>query len=266
MVEPPLPIRSLRTQIALVFGSFSAALAMVVCFLAGEVLKIRLQHQAGTALGIVAHNAGNLLQQDLQQQIRRAQVLASSPELWEEGLDSPSVAQLLQRMQHLNPYNVWIGVTDIHGQVQNATGGLLQGTNVSERPWFQEALRGPYISDVHPAKLLQNLLPRSATGEPLRLVDFVTPIYQSDSGKRLGVLGIHANWDWVQGAMDRLLQGPAKHSQQSIFIFDRTGALIYAPGGRSHPTWRWGRPTHKPWTIQAHVPNWSPGKTAPNPI
>jgi len=116
---------------------------MVVCFIAGEVLKTRLQNQAGTALGIVAHNAGNLLQQDLQQQIRRAQVLASSPELWEQGLDSHSISQLLQRMQHLNPYNVWIGVTDIDGQVQNATGGLLQGTNVSERPWFQEALRGP---------------------------------------------------------------------------------------------------------------------------
>ncbi|MRT21175.1 diguanylate cyclase [Comamonas sp. CAH-2] len=235
MVEPPPPIRSLRTQIALVFGSFSAALAMVVCFIAGEVLKTRLQNQAGTALGIVAHNAGNLLQQDLQQQIRRAQVLASSPELWEQGLDSHSISQLLQRMQHLNPYNVWIGVTDIDGQVQNATGGLLQGTNVSERPWFQEALRGPYISDVHPAVLLQNLLPRSATGEPLRVVDFVAPIYQSDSGKRLGVIGIHANWDWVQIAMDRLLQGPAKDSQQSIFIFDRAGALIYAPGGAIAP-------------------------------
>ena len=44
MVESPPPIRSLRTQIALVFGSFSAALAMAVCFLAGEVLKVRLQH------------------------------------------------------------------------------------------------------------------------------------------------------------------------------------------------------------------------------
>ena len=235
MVEPPPPIRSLRTQIALVFGSFSAALAMVVCFLAGEVLKIRLQHQAGTALGIVAHNAGNLLQQDLQQQIRRAQVLASSPELWEEGLDSTSVAQLLQRMQHLNPYNVWIGVTDMHGTVQNATGGLLQGVDVSERPWYQEGLRGPYIGDVHPAKLLQNLLPRSATGEPLRLMDFVTPIYHADSGKRLGLIGVHSNWDWVQNAVDHLLQGPAKDNQQSIFIFDQTGALIYAPGGAIAP-------------------------------
>lgn len=235
MSESTFQIRSLRTQIALVFSSFCAVLVMAVCIIAGEVLKLRLQKQAATALSIVAHNAGYLLQRNLQRQIRRAQVLASSPELREESLNSPSVRQLLQRMQQLNPYNVWIAITDVHGRVQNATGGMLQGIDVSERTWFQEALRGSYIGDVHPARRLQNLLPPSATGEPLRVVDFVTPIYQSDSGKRLGVIGIHADWAWVQVAMDRMLQGPAKDNQQSIFIFDRTGTLIYAPGGAIAP-------------------------------
>ena len=226
--------RSLRTHIAWVFGSFAAMLAVLLCLLGGEVLKLRLQQQAASGLHIVAHNAAVMLQQDLQQQSRRGQVLARSQELWEHGLDSRQVEQLLNRMQQINPHSVWIGVTDVHGKVLNASGNLLKDTNVAQRPWFQEALHGPFISEVHTAKLLAELLPASANGEPLRLVDFSAPIH-SPQGKLMGVIGIHGSWDWVNESVERLLQGPAKEAQQSIFIFDRHGQMIYAPGGAITP-------------------------------
>lgn len=230
-MNSPRPVhRSLRTHIAWVFGSFATLLAVSLCLLSGEVLKLRLQQQAASGLHIVAHNAAVMLQQDLQQQSRRGQVLARSQELWEHGLGSRQVEQLLNRLQQINPHSVWIGVTDVDGKVMNASGNLLKGANVAQRPWFQEAFHGPFISEVHTAKLLSKLLPASTSGEPLRLVDFAAPIH-NPQGKLLGVIGIHGSWDWVHESVERLLQGPAKEAEQSIFIFDRHGQMIYAPGG-----------------------------------
>ncbi|WP_287918769.1 diguanylate cyclase, partial [Comamonas sp.] len=236
MPQTDPPYRSLRTQIALVFGGFSVFLAVVLCLLAGEFLKWRLQQQAATALHIVASNTATMLQQDLQQQSRRAQVLATSKELWEQGLASRGVADMLARMQHINPHNVWIGVADVHGTVQNATDHLLQGTDVSQRPWFQYAQSGPFISQVYTSQQLTQLLQKSAdaSAQALRVVDFAAPI-QGPDGSLLGVLGIHSSWDWARDAVERLQQGAAKNNQQSIFIFDKAGTLIYAPDGATAP-------------------------------
>lgn len=228
------PAKSLRTQIALVFGSFTALLSIVLCLLCGEILKLRLQQQAASNLKMVAQNAATLLHEEIRQQSHRAQVLARSKELWENGLDAHSVRTMLDRVQYINPHNVWIGVADIEGTVRNATQGLLQGSNVAARPWFKEGLTSPFISEVHPAKLLANLLPRSVTGEPLRLMDFSAPIYRPD-GSVAGVLGIHGSWDWVRDSVERLLQGQGQHMQQNIFIFDQKGELIYAPAGVMAP-------------------------------
>lgn len=228
------PAKSFRTHIALVFGSFTALLTIALCLLWGEILKLRLQQQAATRLNMVAHNTVTLLHEEISQQSHRTQVLARAKELWESGLDADSVRTMLDRVQHINPHNVWIGVADTQGTVRNATQGMLQGANVAARPWFQEGMSTPFISEVHPAKLLADLLPRSMTGEPLRLVDFSAPIYHPD-GHIAGVLGVHGSWDWIRDSVERLLQGPGTELQQSVFIFDRQGALIYAPAGVMAP-------------------------------
>lgn len=232
--EKQRPPRSLRTQMAITFGSLCALIAICLSLLAGEVLKLRLQQQAASSLAAVAHNAATLLNDEISQQSRRAQILARSKELWEEGLASRSIRTMLDRTQHINPHIVWIGVTDDEGTVHSATKGMLEGSNVAARPWFQHGLKEAFISEVHPAKLLANLLPRTASGEPLRLVDFSAPIYNTDGSIR-GVLGIHCSWDWVRDSVERLIQGPGQALQQSIFIFDRHGTLIYAPAGVTEP-------------------------------
>lgn len=234
MSKPPSSARSLRTQIALVFGGFAALLAISLCLAAGELLKLRLQQQAATMLGMVANNAATLLHEEISQQSHRTQVMARSKEIWENGLQAPSVRAMLDRVQHINPHNVWIGVANAQGTVLNATAGLLQGSNVSTRPWFQQGLDSPFISEVHPAKLLADLLPRDPHGEVLRLMDFSSPIYGHD-GSAVGVLGMHVSWDWVRDSVERLLQSTGHTLRQEVFIFDQKGALIYAPSGVMKP-------------------------------
>lgn len=208
-------------------------LALLLSFSFGEMLRGRIRSDAGAALRVVAHTVAKQFEAQLRMRIEQATVLARSPGLWEQGLATPAVAQLLARMQAVAPENQWIGVADADGIVRSATGGLLLGASVKERPWFAAGLAGPFVGDVHPAALLSELLPRRTPREgyladPLRFVDFSAPVVVG--GKVAGVLGVHASWDWADGIVDLVLPPEGRASGLQVFIFDRDGQLIFAQG------------------------------------
>ena len=90
---------SLRMQIALVFGTLVIALAVLLSLGFGELLKHRIQRDAGETLQAVAENAGKLLAAGLMQRSLEAEVLASASMVWSEGLDSPEAQHMLARSQ-----------------------------------------------------------------------------------------------------------------------------------------------------------------------
>lgn len=221
---------SLRTQIAVVFGSLVALVAVLLSLAFGELLKWRIQQEAAASLHTVAHNASKALANGLFERSRLVQVMASSPDLWKSGLDTPDVAALLHRLQATQPHSLWIGVANAQGIVQTDSNHLLQGKSVSDRPWFQAGLKDVYVGDVHPAERLEKMLPPNANGEPLRFVDFSAPIRQD--GQSVGVLGIQSSWDWAREAIEDLRPVYADQTQIALFVFNRQGRLIYAPQGR----------------------------------
>ena len=221
---------SLRTQIAVVFGSLVALVAMLLSLAFGELLKLQIQHEAAASLHTVAHNASKALANGLFERSRLVQVMASSQHLWKNGLYTPDVAALLQRLQATQPHSLWIGVADAQGIVQTDSNHLLQGKSVSDRPWFQAGLKDVYVGDVHPAERLEKMLPPSPNGEPLRFVDFSAPIRQQ--GQPVGVLGIQSSWDWARDAIEDLRPVYADQAQIALFVFNRQGRLIYAPQGQ----------------------------------
>ena len=232
-LDPPArPLRrpSLRAQIALVFGALVAVLALLLSLAFGELLRQRIQRDAGTALHAVAGNAAHLLAAGLFDNSRLVQVLAGSPDLWARGLDAPEVIALLQRSQALRSHQVWIGVADAAGIVRASSGNLLRGHDVKERPWFQAGLQDLYVGDVHPAKLLSDLLSARPPDEPQRFMDFAAPIRVGP--QTVGVLGIHVGWDWARETVEGLLSPFAAQQQIALFVFDRQGQVIYAPAGQ----------------------------------
>ena len=223
---------SLRMQIALVFGTLVIALAVLLSLGFGELLKHRIQRDAGETLQAVAENAGKLLAAGLMQRSLEAEVLASAAMIWSEGLDSPEAQHMLARSQAMQPNNLWIGVADAQGVVRNATGGLLLGHSVAQRPWFQRGLQEVHVGDVPPAQLLESLLPPTASGEPHRFVDFAAPIRIGPT--TVGVLGIHGSWEWSREVLEGLTPATSVEDAVELFIFDRQGQMILAP--RRHGT------------------------------
>jgi len=98
----------------------------------------------------------------------------------------------------------WIGFARPDGRVMQATGGLLVGESVAERPWFRNGLRGQFASDVHDAVLLARLL-SPGTGEVLRFVDLAMPV-RDDAGTVTGTLGMHIDADWIETEIEELAQ------------------------------------------------------------
>lgn len=222
---------SLRSQIALVFGSIVVALAALLSLGFGELIKLRNERDASAALLMVAENAGKLLASGLLERSREAEVLAAAEVVWAKGLDTPEAHHMLARSQAAQPNSVWIGVADAQGVVRTATGGLLVHQSVLARPWFKAGLEKLYVGDVHPAKLLEQLLPPQASGEPYRFVDFAAPIRIGPT--TVGVLGIHGSWEWTRSVIESLTPPRTEDSAIELFVFDRTGLLIYAPDGQT---------------------------------
>jgi diguanylate cyclase (GGDEF)-like protein len=222
---------SLRAQIALVFGGIMVALAVLLSLGFGELIKLRNEREAGASLQRIAENAGTLLANGLLERSREAQVLATAEAVWVRGLDSPEALHMLARSQAAQPNSVWIGVADASGIVRNATGGLLVNQSVLERPWFKAGLNQLYVGDVHPAKLLEQLLPPQASGEPYRFVDFAAPIRIGPT--TVGVLGIHGSWEWTREVIETLTPPRSDESAVDLFVFDRAGQLIFAPNGQT---------------------------------
>ena len=222
---------SLRAQIALVFGAIMVSLAVLLSLGFGELIKQRNEREAGASLQRIAENAGTLLANGLLERSREAEVLATAEVVWSQGLDSPEAQHMLSRSQAAQPNSVWIGVADASGIVRNATGGLLVNQSVLERPWFKAGLEKLYVGDVHPAKLLEQLLPPQASGEPYRFVDFAAPIRIGPT--TVGVLGIHGSWEWTREVIETLTPPRSDDSAVDLFVFDRAGQLIFAPDGQT---------------------------------
>ncbi|KQP38910.1 diguanylate cyclase domain-containing protein [Pseudorhodoferax sp. Leaf274] len=135
---------------------------------------------------------------------------------------------VLERVQQSFPLYAWIGYVHRDGRVEAATGGLLEGQDVSKRPWFQGGVQGAFVGDVHPALLLEKLLPQQQ--EPWRFVDIAMPVHDANGGLH-AVLGAHLSWEWARDLQRRLLAQAQSVYEAEIFVVDAKRVVLLGPPG-----------------------------------
>lgn len=129
--------------------------------------------------------------------------------------------------QVVYPFYAWIGLTDADGAVVASTGGLLEGIDVAQRPWFQGGRQASFVDDVHEAKLLAELLPQP-DGEPLRFVDAAAPVVD-ENGQLRGVLGAHLSWAWAADAQTQILASVEPARQIEVIVARADGQMLLGP-------------------------------------
>jgi diguanylate cyclase (GGDEF)-like protein len=217
-----LPVITIHTLIYLVLTLF-CIVSVGACLVLTGLLAVRHETaEIGKKMPISASFMSDRLQERMASRLHDVQLIAS---ILQTADDMRASRPLLEELAARMPAYAWIGVTDAQGTVQASTNGILEGADVSQRPWFRFGAVRPSLGDVHEAVLLAKYLSPSGqdTGEPLRFVDVSAPI-RNAAGQTVGVVGAHLSWRWIS-AIDGALA--TEHSIGAhALLLDSSGRVI----------------------------------------
>jgi diguanylate cyclase (GGDEF)-like protein len=219
-------IISFRGQLTLWFAGLSFVTLLSVGLYVAHLATQQMAVAAGESVHTTALAAADLLGANLREREMEISLLSQSPLFSRGDLANPDILLSLEQRKKFHNEFAWLGVADINGTVVQAVNGMLKGESVAKRPWFIAGLQGPYAGDIHEAQLLAKLLPSMASGEPLRFIDFASPI-RDHSGKVVGVLGAHGHWTWVTDTVKAATQRQGKGSHSETLIVDIHGTVLY---------------------------------------
>ncbi|WP_322399714.1 ATP-binding protein [Massilia luteola] len=217
--------RALGAWLALAFVALSIVLTLVLTSLIERKSSEQVETSIGHGLAELAMQTSDKLERGMFERYREVGLLARRPLL---GEDQPPARRraTLDGIQKSLGYYSWIGLAGLDGKVQVAAQGVLEGADVSQRPWFRNALRGVHAGDVHEAMLLARYLPRQK--EPWRFVDVAFP-YIDEQGVTRGVLGAHLSWQWARDVERSVMAGIAARRQVEALIVDTDGNVLLGP-------------------------------------
>lgn len=219
----------MRTSTA--FGALALIVFSVVGWGSGNWAHRQVMADAGRSLSHLAQQMSSTLEMGMAERHREIRNLASLSLAPDPSLDAAPWRRAVDQLQKTFGHYAWIGVAEPGGSVVAATNGVLEGRDVSQRPWFVEGRARPFAGDVHDAVLLASLLPTAPSGEPLRLVDVSAPIRDGD--RLTGVLGAHLSWEWARQVSHEVLEPIAASRKVEIVVVTRAGELLLGP--RSAP-------------------------------
>jgi hypothetical protein len=221
--------RALGAWLALAFTLLSIVLTLVLTAVIERKATGQVKTSIGSGLAELAMQTSDKLERGMFERYREVSLIAQLSELRP---DEPQALRrrALERVQASYGYYSWIGVAGMDGKVQVSARGLLEGGDVSRRPWFGNALKGIHAGDVHEAVLLSKLLPRQE--EPWRFVDVAFPVKDEDGTVR-GVLGAHLSWQWARDVERSIMAGIARRRQVEALIVDAGGKVLL---GRRTPS------------------------------
>ncbi|SDE41685.1 PAS domain S-box-containing protein [Massilia sp. PDC64] len=217
--------RALGAWLALAFVLLSIVLTLVLTSVIERKSAEQVQTSIGHGLAELAMQTSDKLERGMFERYREVSLLARRRVL-AEGQPQERRRATLDGIQNSLGYYSWIGLAGLDGKVQVAAQGLLEGADVSRRPWFRNALRGIHAGDVHEAVLLARYLPRQ--DEPWRFVDVAFP-YVDDEGVTRGVLGVHLSWQWARDVERSVMGGIAARRQVEALIVDSDGNVLLGP-------------------------------------
>ena len=229
MPTPPGLFRSLgslRGQLTLWFGGLSLLTLLSAGIYIGKIATQELATFGGLSLYSSARSAADLLATNLRERDTEIRLLRQSPLFMRGDLAGADMRRALQLRQQASKEYAWIGVASPQGVVLQASGNLLVGMDVSQRPWFQAALSGPHTGDVHEALLLAKHMPQQRTNEPARFIDFAAPALD-EQGRLRGVLGAHVHWSRITQTVDSVVSQSSTQAKVEVLIADRNGNILY---------------------------------------
>lgn len=151
--------RKFRKRLGAAIATTILVFSLLLAWVVGDISQAQLRADSGKILAQLAYHFAGDLDRGVYVYFQEIQTLASLEEM--RTTDQPVDAKrvLLERLQRAYSDFAWIGLADAEGKVIASTQGILEGKDVSERPWFVEGRNQPTVQNVHAAELLASLVP-----------------------------------------------------------------------------------------------------------
>jgi len=216
----PAPRRRTRLTLTRALFGFVALSALLFALVFWAFASTRSAHILGSALdnavrvrtSAAGHAIGRTLHADWQDMKFVADLIGVS--------EPQAVRHMLDGLTGDGQRVSWAGFARPDGTVVAASKGMLEGRDVSERPWFRNGLRGDFAGDVHDAVLLNDLLGGTADN-PIRFIDLALPVKTPDN-EVAGVLGLHISTFWAQ----ELLEETAEDLGIDLLLVGADGKVV----------------------------------------
>lgn len=224
---PPFARRatlSLGAWLALAFTVLSVLLTLLLTMLGERTASTEVRENIGANLAELANQSTLRLDRSMFTRYREVRLLANR---LDGELDLEEARTEIDSLQRSYPHYAWIGLTDPAGRVLVASQKMLEGADVSARPWFSDALRDKAMNDVHAARLLAKLLGSSGE-DPPRFVDIAFALRDS-SGQITGVLGVHLSWEWASELQQTIFVSVGRSRTVEPLIVSHTGEVLLGP-------------------------------------
>ncbi len=211
-----------------IYAGFGLLLSALITAILTQAATRQIQQQVGVSLANVAEQVAHQLERGMVERLRDMQTAAQL--MPPPTADTTSVKQERLVAALFSSYGdyAWIGITDRSGRVMISSENVLEGADVSARPWFKGALEQPYfIGDVHGALLLEKILNPDGQ-EPLRFVDISLPLKDAE-GNIWGVFGSHLNWQWAEAVEQNAMRSLESLPGTDILLVSSENQIILGP-------------------------------------
>ena len=213
----------LGAWLAFTFSALSVLLTVLLTVVIERTASAQVGSAIGSNLAELANQTTGRLDRSMYERYREVELIANrlGPEhTWER------VQAELTAVQASYRHYAWLGVADPQGVVRAASRGMLLGVNVGQRPWFDNAIKGQFLGDVHEAVLLASML-GSNSKEPPRFFDIAFPL--KGGGGPIGVLGAHVSWDWARELRALIFRPGSPNAELDPLIVSTDGTVLLGP-------------------------------------
>lgn len=220
------PQNSLLNRLSVLTIISTIVLTAVLSILSGWFGTDYLRRQVGQEFETRARIIIERLDREIYGRWRELQVTAQGEILTRPNIPNQERRDLLNMMLAGSEAYAWIGLTDTNGKILVGTQGLLEGEDVSTRAWYIKGAQGIYLSELHEAVLIEQLLPH-AKGKPSQFLDIAVPVFHD--GQYMGVLGAHLSWTWLSDLAKNLNQASnfmTADPSVDIFILSDDGYVV----------------------------------------
>ena len=217
---------TLRQQVAVGTGILCVSIVLVLASLAAGIGRSQVRERVLLELAGLTETVLERLEANAASRVRETVLLAdllASPEI---AGDEDRAAAIVEIVGNQMRHAVWLGFVDDDGWVTAATGGLLVGQNLSDRPWFDAEVDAGRVGQMHHDPLFGGLAP--ADPENPWFINIEAPAITT-GGRRIGTVVSLISWTWAEENRRAVIAALDPASTTDIMILSRTGEVVLGP-------------------------------------